>query len=85
MYDKYKYPKKNRTIPRKIKERVKDWKKERWFEMLQSTRHLLSLNKRTQTIRPRPSRKKPTNDKSETIVLPPVLSLLKQLINIIIE
>lgn len=53
--------------------------------MLQSTRHLLSINKRTQTIRPRPSRKKPTNDKSETIVLPPVLSLLKQLINIIIE
>ena len=50
-----------------------------------STRHLLSVNKRTQTVRPRSTRKKPTNDKSEKIVLPPVLSLLKQLINIITE
>ncbi|XP_046828359.1 phospholipase A1 member A isoform X1 [Vespa crabro] len=50
-----------------------------------STRHLLSVNKRTQTVRPRTSRKKAATDKSEAIVLPPVLSLLKQLINIIIE
>ncbi|XP_011311216.1 uncharacterized protein [Fopius arisanus] len=48
-------------------------------------RNLLSVNKRTQTIRPRTSRKKTTPEKSEAIVLPPVLSLLKQLINIIIE
>nr|XP_033323648.1 uncharacterized protein LOC117218972 isoform X2 [Megalopta genalis] len=50
-----------------------------------SSRHLLSVNKRAKTVRPRSSRKKPANDKSEAIVLPPVLSLLKQLINIIIE
>ncbi|XP_044006293.1 uncharacterized protein LOC122851247 isoform X1 [Aphidius gifuensis] len=49
------------------------------------TRSILSVNKRTQTIRPRTTRKKSSPEKTEAIVLPPVLSLLKQLINIILE